>query len=153
MRFIDFKKIWATYPLDREARGTTLRAALETAVPESVVTGQPGGPDVYDSALIGYAYRTRDGKKIPVAVYSAVDAVAALVEIEEIDEEDAVDHFQFNTLGSLNPEHYPEYPIFLDSGICSECGNWTGEEKSESCDCTECLCATSAQEMLAKVEM
>jgi hypothetical protein len=61
--------------------------------------------DLFDQALIGYAERCG----MLVAAYSREKCVELLVTHEEMTWEEAIEHFEYNILGSWVGEHTPVF--------------------------------------------
>lgn len=59
-------------------------------------------PETYDAAIIG-----RTSGSFPVAIYDYQLLIDRLIDIEELTEEQAVDHIEYNILGSIGAENFP----------------------------------------------
>jgi hypothetical protein len=62
--------------------------------------------DGYDEAIIGYDMRHMR------LVYDMTLCINLLIDRDGMTEEDALEHFHYNTLGSLGDEE--RYPLFID---------------------------------------
>lgn len=56
----------------------------------------------FDEAIVGVSYGAT-----PVAVYDYALLVEALMTHDKLSEEDAVDHIEYNIIGSIGAENYP----------------------------------------------
>lgn len=63
--------------------------------------------DGFEDALIGIAHRFGED---PVAVYDRDKCIRILMERDEMTEEDAIDHFEYNVIGT----GIPHAPIFAE---------------------------------------
>lgn len=59
-------------------------------------------PETYDEAIIG-----RTSGSFPVAIYDYQLLIERLIDVEELSEEDAIDHIEYNILGSIGYENFP----------------------------------------------
>lgn len=79
-------------------------------------------PEYFDGALIGYAERCG----MLVAAYSRKKCVELLVSNEEMTWEEAIEHFEFNILGSWVGEHTPVFITELEDDTSAE-GSLSGD--------------------------
>lgn len=59
-------------------------------------------PETYDAAIIG-----RTSGSFPVAIYDYQLLIERLIDVEELTEEQAIDHIEYNILGSIGAENFP----------------------------------------------
>lgn len=69
--------------------------------------------DGFEDALIGFGYQHT---KV-IAIYDYNECVKVLMERDEMSEEDAIEHMEYNVVGSYVGEHTP---IFLSKGLNDE---------------------------------